>query len=111
MTTLDHPCDALEEVHAVASFVSFIADQAGYHDFGNEMSKDDFRGLSVILTWLRDRVAESRENVSQRLEASDMDVLKRAGLPLEALADERLRSAWRAGFSCGATHAGTEVEK
>ena len=111
MTTFEHLCDALNDVHAVASLVSFVADQASFRDFGNEMSKEDFRGLAVIMTWMRDRIDRSRRDVGQRLEASDLDMMRRLGIPEEAFADERLRQAWRDGFSHGLSRAEKETPK
>lgn len=111
MSYSTHPCDDLSDIRDIASFVAFTIDLMGFQDSAMDMSKEDCRGLSKILTWVCDQIGEVKEDVKERLEASQLDMLKHAGLPEEALNDERLRSAWRAGFSNGLAHTGKEVGK
>lgn len=109
MSYVTHPCDDLSDIRAVTSFVAFTIDLMGFHGVAGDMSKEDCRGLSNILTWVCDQIGEVKEDVKVRLEATEADMLKRAGLPEETFNNDGLRRAWRDGFAHGLARAGKET--
>jgi hypothetical protein len=95
------PCDDLSEIEDIASFIAFTISTIGHHGSISDLSKQDCRGLSLIVTRLREQIGEVREDVAERLEQSALDALKKVGIPEEALANDAMRLAWRDGFSHG----------
>lgn len=106
LTTADHPCDTLTQVNDVTAFLSFMLDQASRDRIGG-ITGEELRGLSSILRWVHGQIEGASEGVAARLEASEADMLAHAGLPETAFGDERLRRAWRDGFTRGLFRAET----
>ncbi|WP_041793767.1 hypothetical protein [Pararhodospirillum photometricum] len=105
MSNTPHPCEALDDIKSVASFVALTMT---FDEIETGMTPEDRRGLYKILSWMRDCIADTEENVRHRMTTMEVDTLKRVGLPLEALADERMKKTWRDGFSHGVKYSGTE---
>ena len=106
-----HPCDDLSEIEDIASFIAFTISTIGYYGAIGDLSKQDCRGLARIMTQLSQQIGEVRAEVSDRLEMSALDALKKVGIPEEALADENMRRAWREGFSHGQAFSAKEAVK
>jgi len=105
----EYPCDSLDDVGAVASFLAFVLDQAAFHKFSGSMGEQDCKGMATIVAWMANQIGICTDAARDKMQETALDGMKQLGIPLEALADERLRSVWRAGFSQGVAHCGKGV--
>lgn len=103
-----HPLEGTHDVKAVVSFASRIVSNIAQHGFGDDLWEEEWWGLSVMLSWVRDQVVEIEDRVQAHLKKEENDFLNRAGLPQAAFADEKLKNAWASGFSHGVQHAAKE---
>lgn len=109
-STVHHPLDSMEGTKEVLSFLASVFSQAAHYGFSSDLVADDYRGLSKILDWASEKIAESEALVTEHLAATEIEFMKRYGIPQEAFADGFMRNAWGSGFSAGLSHAekGTE---
>ena len=98
MTTLD-PVEEILKARQVAHFLWFVTSSLAFHQNANEMAAEDLYGLSQIMKDITDRLAWSEEAVIAEREKAEVETLRRVGAPEHALADRRLRRAWRDGYA------------
>jgi hypothetical protein len=99
----------LDAVKDVANFLSFVLDQAAFHKFAVDIGNDNCKGMSNIVAWMVERIDACQSAAKKQLEMSQLDFLKKAGLPQEAFVDDMTRRIWRDGFSHGLSYAGKET--
>ena len=105
MANTPHPGDTLHDLKAVTGLLAFLFDQMSHYDFAGDMIKDDAQGFGVIMKWVNERIQQADEDAKEFIDTTRFNVLREAGLPVEAYADENLRNAWRAGFAKGSSYA------
>lgn len=97
----DDPGTVLNKASEMATFLSFVADQVGFHRCGDGMPEEAWYGLSTILDDMRERITTANVAFDELLEIKEVATLARVGLPEQAYADGTLREAWRSGFAHG----------
>ena len=104
ITLSDDPHEELSRAAEIASFLSYIVDQLGFHQCGGELAEDDWRGLSHLIEDVKDRISRADVAFAKVIENQHVDTLRRIGCPEHAFTDEKMRRAWRDGFARGLVH-------
>lgn len=104
ITHCDDPHYELDKAADIASFLSYVADQVGFHKCGDELADEGWRGLAHILRDMKDRISGADAALAKVIEDKYVNTLRRIGCPEHAFTDEKMRTAWRDGFARGLAH-------
>ena len=94
------PSEGLEICAAVLQCIEALLD--GSNDlqcFTRNNKNNSIDGFSYILRACHEGIRHANQDICEAAENNETTLLKRKGIPADALRDEKLRSAWRDGYA------------